>query len=128
MPRSPWWIVAAPVAALAAGTTRWAMQGPGNGYTATTKRFSVPDPDFGWRVAKGGPMGLGLEVLAVIAGVVAGIAAALWLVGRWEKKRGAPIVWARAVLAVAAVAPLAIPILAFASGFGPDHGRESLPA
>lgn len=127
MVRSPWWIVVGPVAALAAGLARWLMQGSGNLYTATTKRFYVPDPDFGWRVASGGPLWLGLEVLAVIGAVAVGVALGLWLVRRWERKRGAPIVWARAVLAVVGVAPLVIPVLAFASGTGPANGREALP-
>jgi hypothetical protein len=127
MPRSPWWIVAPPVVALGAGVTRWLIQGSGNVYTATTKRFYVPDPDLGWRVSKMTPLWLGLEVLAIIAAIAAGIAVALWLVRRWERKRGAPIVWARAILAVVGVVPLAIPLLAFASGLGPAGGRDILP-
>jgi len=128
MARTPWWIVAAPVVALGAGVARWLIQGSGNLYTATTKRFYVPDPDLEWRVASGGPLWLGLELLAVMAGVVVGIAAALWLVRRWERKRGAPILWARVILTVGGLVPLAIPILAFASGLGPAHGREILPS
>lgn len=127
MPRTPWWIVAPPIAAVAASVARWLIQGSGNVYTATTKRFYVPDPDLEWRVATGGPLWLGLEVIAVMAGVVVGIAAALWLVRRWERKRGEPITWARTIVAVGGVALCAVPILAFASGLGPAHGREALP-
>lgn len=127
MARSPWLIVAPPAVALAAGAARWLVQGSGNLYTATEKRFYVPDPDLGWRVASGGPVWLGLEVLAILAAVVVGVAALLWIVRRFERKRGEPIVWARGILAAGGALPIVIPILAFASGLGPANGRETLP-
>lgn len=128
MARSPWWIAAAPVVALGAAVVRWLIQGSGNLYTATSKRFYIPDPDLEWRVAKTAPLWLGLEIIGVMFGVVVGIAAAIWLLRRWEKKRGAAIGWARAVLAIGGVLPLVIPIAAFASGLGPSNGREDLPS
>ena len=127
MARSPWLIVVPPVVALAAGAARWLVQGSGNVYTATEKRFYVPDPDLGWRVAPGGPLWLGLEVLAILAAVVVGVAALLWIVRRFERKREKPIVWARGVLAAGGALPIVLPILAFASGLGPASGRETLP-
>ena len=72
MARSPYLLAIAPAVALAAGGVRWLLQGSGNLYTATTKRFYTPDPDLGWRVAKGGPLWLGLEVLAILAAVTVG--------------------------------------------------------
>ena len=121
-------VALAPAVALVAGGVRWLMQGSGNLYTATSKRFYTPDPDLGWRVAKGGPVWLGLEVLAAIAAVTVGTLGVAWLIRRWERKRGTPVGWARAVVGVGSALTLAVPILAFASGFGPANGRESLPS
>lgn len=127
MPRSPWLLLAGPAAALALGAGRWAAQGSGNVYTQGAKRFYVKDPDLGWRVVDGGPLWLGLEVLGALAGVVVGVAAAIWLLRRFERKRGAPIRWARAVLGVGGALPIVVPLFAFTTGLGPDGGRESLP-
>ena len=77
MPRTPFVIAVGPALALVAGGVRWALQGSGNLYTATSKRFYVPDPDFGWREAAGKPLWLGLEVLAVIAAIAIGVALSL---------------------------------------------------
>ncbi|MBK9037009.1 MAG: YceI family protein [Myxococcales bacterium] len=128
MPRSPFLLALAPATALAAGGVRWAMQGSGNVYTATHKRFYQPDPDLGWRVVPGGPLWLGLEVLAILAAITVGVLAAAWLVRRWERKRGTPVRWARVVLGVGGALPIALPIFAFTTGFGPANGRETLPA
>lgn len=127
MRRGPWWILVAPAVALAAAAGRWALQGSGNVYTAPHKRFYVKDPDLGWRVVDGGPFWIGLELLGVLAGVLAGAAAVAWLLRRFEKKRGAPIRWARLVVGAGAALTLLVPIYAFATGLGPDGGRESLP-
>jgi polyisoprenoid-binding protein YceI len=121
------WAAIPALAALMAAVARWVIQGSGNVYTATTKRFYVPDPDLGWRVADGGPVWLGLEVIAVVGAVVAGLLVAGWLVRRWERKRNRRITWARAGLWVVAVLPLALPAWAFASGLGPARGVEQLP-
>ncbi|MEZ4403189.1 MAG: YceI family protein [Kofleriaceae bacterium] len=128
MARNPLLFAIAPALALGAGAARWAVQGSGNLYTATHKRFYTPDPDLGWRVAKGGPLWLGLEVLGILAAITVGALAAAWLLRRWERKRGAPVRWARGVLGVGGLVPLVLPILAFASGLGPANGRETLPA
>lgn len=128
MRRSPLLLAIAPAVAFVAAGARWLIQGSGNLYTATSKRFYTPDPDLGWRVAKGGPVWLGLEVVAMLAAVALGTVAVAWLLRRWERRRGAAVGWARAVVGVGAALPLVIPVWAFASGLGPSGGRESLPA
>lgn len=125
--RSPIWAALAALVALAAAGARWLLQGSGNVYTATTKRFYVPDPDLGWRVADGGPVWIGLEAIAAIAAVAVGVAFAGWLLGRWERKRGGRLIPLRVGLWIAAALPLALPLWAFSSGFGPDQGVEQLP-
>lgn len=128
MPRTPFVFAIAPAVAVGAGGARWAMQGSGNVYTAVHKRFYVPDPDLGWRVQAGGPLWLGLEVLGILLAITVGALGAAWLIRRWERKRGTPVRWARAVVGVGGVLPIVVPIFAFATGFGPDAGRETLPA
>lgn len=125
--RSPVWAAALAAVALVAAGARWLIQGSGNLYTATTKRFYVPDPDLGWRVADGGPVWIGLEVIAALAAAAAGIVIAGWLVRRWERKRNRRLGWARVALWIAAALPLALPLWAFASGLGPARGVEQLP-
>jgi hypothetical protein len=125
---SPYFAALLPIVALLAGLLRWLLQGSGNLYTDADRRFYVPDPDLGWRVIENGPPWLGLELLGIIAGVAVGLIAAAWLLRRLEKRRGAPIGWARIGLWIAAALPLAVPVWAFAGGFGPDGAREQLPA
>jgi polyisoprenoid-binding protein YceI len=112
--------------ALAGGLLRWLLQGSGNLYTATSRRAYVPDPDLGWRVVEHGPPWLGLEVLGIILGVVCAIVVAAWLVRRLERT-GAPRPLLRGILHTVALAPLAVPVWAFAGGFGPDGARDRLP-
>ena len=125
--RSPLWTAVPALVALLAAVARWVVQGSGNVYTALDKRVYVPDPDLGWRVAAHGPVWLGLEAIAVIAGVAVGVALAALLLRRWERRRGGPLRPARLVLALVATAPLALPVWAFATGLGPARGRETLP-
>jgi hypothetical protein len=86
MPRSPFLLAIAPAVAVGAGGVRWAMQGSGNVYTAVHKRFYVPDPDLGWRVQAGGPVWLGLEVLAILGAITVGVLGAAWLIRRWGQE------------------------------------------
>lgn len=123
---SPLWSATPAVAALAAAVVRWFVQGSGNVYTATEKRFYVPDPDLGWRVAPGGPPWIGLELCAILTGFAVAVVVAGFLLGRWERKRGT-LGAARVTLWVAAALSLAVPAWAFAGGLGPDRGREALP-
>jgi polyisoprenoid-binding protein YceI len=124
--RTPLWATAPAAAALLAAVTRWLVQGSGNVYTATQKRFYVPDPDLGWRVASGGPFWIGLELIAVIGAIAVGVTIAAIVVGRLEQRRGS-IRWARVGLWAIAAVTLAAPAWAFASGLGPSRGREALP-
>jgi polyisoprenoid-binding protein YceI len=104
--------------ALVASVIRWFVQGSGNLYTALAKRFYVPDPDLGWRVSTQHPIWLGLEVCAVLLAIVVALVVGGFLI----RRRGLRIaMWALAV------ATLAVPVAAFASGPGPLHGRDTLP-
>jgi polyisoprenoid-binding protein YceI len=124
---SPFLIAIGPAIALVAGAARWGLQGSGNVYTAIHKRFYVPDPDLGWRVQPGGPLWLGLEVLAIFAAITAGVVVAGWFIRRRERVRATPLRWARITLGLAGLVTIVLPIWAFATGLGPGNGRESLP-
>jgi polyisoprenoid-binding protein YceI len=127
VPRSPFLHVAPPTAALALGALRWSMQGSGNRYTATSKRFYVPDLDLGWRIADTSRLWLGLEVLAILAAVALGFVAVALFV-RWrERKTGAPMRRLRVLGWILAALPLAIPLYAFATGGRPDGAVDALP-
>ena len=104
--------------ALVASVIRWWVQGSGNLYTALAKRFYVPDPDLGWRVSTQHPIWLGLEVCAVLLAIVIALG-----IGGFRIRRRA----LRIAMWVIAVATLAVPVAAFASGPGPLHGRDTLP-
>ncbi len=127
MPRSPFLQAIPPAVALGLGGLRWLLQGSGNLYTATAKRFYVPDPDLGWRISGAEPVWLGLEVLAILAAVVVGFVVAAAIV-RWrERKTGRPIRWLRLAGWAVCGAPLIVPVLAFASGGRPSGGVDELP-
>jgi hypothetical protein len=126
--RSPFAPIVLPLVALIAGVIRWLAQGTGNVYTAMKQRFFVPDPVFDWRESSQHPLWLGLEALAVIAGVVLALGvAALWIRRRERKAAGSGRVL-RVLAWVASPLPLIIPIAAFASGPGPEHGRLTVPS
>jgi hypothetical protein len=124
--RSPFAPLALPIAALIASVARWVAQGTGNVYTAMEQRFFVPDPVFDWRESSQHPLWLGLEVIALIGGVVVAILiGALWARARERKgKSGKPL---RVLAWIASPLPLIIPIAAFASGPGPEGGRLTVP-
>src|SRR3954468_19652563 len=126
--RSLLWAAVPAVAATAAATARWGLQGSGNVYTALDKRFYVPDPDLGWRVARHGPVWIGLEAIAVCAAIAIAVVVGALIVARWERRRGSRMTALRVLLWVVAAVPLALPAWAFASGSGPARGRETLPA
>lgn len=125
---SPFAPVLLPVAALIASLVRWSLQGSYNLYTAIEKRFYVPDPDLGWRVSTQHPIWLGLEICAVILALAGVLAVAGLLVRRRERARGRRATILRSASWTLAAASLVIPAAAFASGAGPLHGRDSLPA
>lgn len=114
--------------ALIASLVRWALQGSGNLYTALDKRFYVPDPDLGWRIAPDHPIWLGLEVCAILAAIVGGLAVAAWIVRKAEVRRGRMLVPLRVAGWLVAAAPWIVPIAAFASGGSPAGARDVLPA
>lgn len=128
--RSPYLFAIAPAVALAGGLARWLQQGSGNVYTATAKRFFVPDPDLGYRPTPSGqgPIWLGLEVLAIVAAVVLGTLGAAWVIRRRERRLARRWGLARWVVGVGAALPLALPVIALASGGRPSGGRDALPA
>lgn len=117
----------APVLALAAGAARWFMQGSDNVFTATSRRYYVPDPDLGWRVVDHGPIWLGLDFLILCAALGLAVAAAAWLVRRRERRQKQSSLMARVLLWLVAALPLAVPVAAFTSGLGPDDARDTLP-
>jgi polyisoprenoid-binding protein YceI len=130
--RSPFAPVALPpalaLAALIGALVRWQMQGSRNMFTAIDKRFYIPDPDFGWRVASQRPIWIGLELCAVIAGIAVALVAGGWIIRRREATRGQRATILRAASWVVAGLPLAVPIAAFASGSAPDRAVDTLPA
>jgi polyisoprenoid-binding protein YceI len=125
--RSPFAPVCLPLAALIAALVRWQMQGSRNVWTAFDKRFYIPDPDLGWRVAKTHAIWLGLEACLVIAGIAAALVVAGWIIRRREARLGRRSTGLRAATWVLAGLPLAVPIAAFASGAGPAGAVDSLP-
>lgn len=102
--------------------------GSHNLYTALVKRFYVPDPDLGWRVSTQHPIWLGLDACAVIIVLSAAVAGAGVMIRRRERARTDPATIARFVSWSVAVCTLGIPAAAFASGPGPLHARDALPA
>jgi polyisoprenoid-binding protein YceI len=126
--RSPFAPIAVPIAALIAALVRWQLQGSRNVYTALDKRFYVPDPDLGWRVSTSHPIWLGLEICAVIVAIAVGLVVGGWLIRRREVKRGHRATNLRTASWIVAVLPLAVPLVAFASGPAPAHGIDTLPA
>lgn len=115
------------LAAVIASLVRWTLQGSYNVYTAFEKTFYVPDPDVGWAVSDRHPIWLGLEVIAILVTATVGIAAGSWIIQRRERKTGAPAKRLRRAAWAAAVLLLAVPIAAFATGLGPEGGRDVRP-
>jgi polyisoprenoid-binding protein YceI len=126
--RSPFAPVCLPLAALIGALVRWQMQGSHNVWTALDKRFYIPDPDLGWRVVSTHAIWLGLEICGVIAAVAIGLVAAGWIIRRREAHLGRRSTGLRAASWVIAVLPLAVPIIAFASGSAPANAVDALPA
>ena len=127
--RSPFLFAIAPVITVVVGLARWLLQGSSNVYTATSKRFFVPDPDLGYRptAAGAGPIWIGLEVLAMLVAVVLGTLGAAWIIRRRERKLGRRWGLARWVVGIGAALPLGLPIVALASGGRPAGGLDALP-
>jgi polyisoprenoid-binding protein YceI len=120
--------VVLPIAALVAALVRWQIQGSHNVYTAIAKRFYVPDPDLGWQISPKHPLWIGLELCAAVAAVAAVIAIAGWWLRRREARLGHRATTLRSATWLVGALPLALPILAFASGGAPPNGLDTLPA
>jgi polyisoprenoid-binding protein YceI len=126
--RSPSAPVLLAAVALAAALLRWYLQASHNVYTALVKRFYIPDPDLQWRVSTQHPIWLGLDACAVIAAVTCGLAIAAIVIRRRERARQVRATILRVAAWMGAVASVAIPAAAFASGAGPLNARDTLPA
>jgi polyisoprenoid-binding protein YceI len=125
--RSSFAPVTVALAAVIASLVRWTLQGSSNFYTAFEKTFYVPDPDVGWAVSDRHPIWLGLEVIAILVTIAAGLGLGGWVIKRRERKTGAPATILRRAAWAAAVLSLAVPIAAFATGMGPAGGRDVRP-
>lgn len=125
---SPFAPVVLPIAALIAALVRWQLQGSRNLYTAVSKRFYVPDPDLGWQISPRHPLWIGLELCAVIAAIAAALVVAGWWTRRREARLGHRTPALRGAAWLVGALPLALPILAFASGSGPPNAVDTLPA
>ena len=126
--RSVWAPVLLVAGALIASLGRWYVQGSHNLYTALVKRFYVPDPDLGWRVSTQHPIWLGLDACAVITAIALVMAGMAFVIHRREHARGKQMTSFRVASWAVALICLAVPSAAFASGPGPLHGRDTLPA
>lgn len=113
--------------AVIASLVRWAMQGSWNIWPVLEKKFYVPDPDVGWAISDQHALWLGLAVIAVLAAIAAGLAVGGWIIRRRERATGGRAKLLRIVSWPVAVLPLAVPIAAFASGFGPEGGHDVRP-
>lgn len=116
-----------PSLAVAAALARWLMQGRENVYTDVETRYYLADAD-GWRVTEDGPVSLGLDAIAVLAGFAAALFAAAVIVNLWERRRGKPLPVPRAVHWAVSAIPLAVPIWAFASGSVPAGALFQAPS
>jgi polyisoprenoid-binding protein YceI len=126
--RSPFAPVVLPVIALLGSLARWKMQGSGNLYTAFAKRFFIADPDLGWRPSPAHPVWIGLEACALMAAIAAGLIVAGWFIRRREAKTGQRATLLRLATWIVGLAPLVLPVWAFASGPAPAGAKDTLPA
>jgi polyisoprenoid-binding protein YceI len=126
--RSLWAPVLLAVAALSASLFRWYLQGSHNVYTALAKRFYVPDLDLGWRVSTQHPIWLGLDACAGLTALALALAGVALVIHHRERARHGQMKLLRLASWVVASLSLAVPVAAFASGPGPLHGCDTLPA
>jgi len=127
-PWSPFAPVLIAAVAVLASFIRWYVQDSGNVYTALAKRFYVPDPDLGWRVSTQHPIWLGLDVCAAIVALAVTLAVTGVVIRRRESRQQARAPLLRAASWVLALSSVCIPAAVFASGPGPLHARDTLPA
>jgi len=121
-----------PLVAVAGALARWLSQARGNLYTDAATSFYLPDRDLGWRAVEDGPVSIGLDAVALLAGYAAALAVAIVIVRRWERRRaasvpGGRVPGARAIGWGLAALPLVVPVWAFASGSIPDDAVATRP-
>lgn len=129
----------AAVALVAAGLTlaRYLIQGTGNVYTDVSRTFYVKDPLIGWSATRETWLWVGLEVIGLIAGIAFACLVGELLARRLQRSPPARATWGarvavlvvagNVVLSLLAVASLALPIAAFASGMPPAGAEAMLP-
>lgn len=125
---SPVWAAALPAAAAVAALLRWMAQGTGNLYSKANLRLYVPDPVLGWRRLDRGVPWIGLDAIALIAGIAVAVAAGAWLLQRREARTGTRHGRLRVGLWTAAALPWLVPLWALAAGTGPGDAREARPS
>lgn len=125
--RSAFAPVVVALAALIASLTRWYLQASHNLYTATEKRFWVPDPDAGWVETDDVKIWLGLEITAVIAAIAIGLVIGGWFIRRRERKLGARSTILRVIAWLVAIGTLGVPLAAFSTGWRPPGGEDTRP-
>ncbi|HWU88595.1 MAG TPA: hypothetical protein VN253_15100, partial [Kofleriaceae bacterium] len=126
--RSPFAPIALALVALIAALARWGLQGSRNVWTLLARKCWIADPDVGWAISDRHPIWLGLEAIGIVAGIAAGLAVGGWIIRRRERKTGERANILRAAAWVAAAVALAVPIAAFATGFGAEDCRDVRPA
>lgn len=125
--KSPYVPAVVAAAALGASLVRWCVQDSGNVYTALEKRFYVPDPDLGWRIATAHPVWIGIDACAVLAALAIGLAAGGYIVRRREARRRTRSSAVRAIAWIVAATSLVVPLATYASGSRPSGAIDGLP-
>jgi len=130
------WAPAVALASALALGLRYLIQGTGNVYTDTGRRFWVEDPLIGWTMTEETWFWVGLELLAVITAVAIGAAVAGLLAkrsldraaaGRLKPGLARVTVVAAGLGAILCVLTPVVPIVAFASGTPPEGAQALLP-
>lgn len=115
---------AVPGLAATLAAARWWWQGTGNVWTKLDFQVYVQDADLGWRRTDASFAWLGLDVVFLLGALTLATALAFRLLGKWERPWTPRAVFATKAVALAA---MAVPLYAFASGSPPPGAAESRP-
>jgi len=126
--RSPFAPAGTAALVLVVSAIRWHLQGSGNLYTSFEKRFYVPDADLGWHISNQHPIWIGLDACAAIVVLALVLTVVGVITRRRENRRQTRASGFRVVAWGMAIASAGIPAVAFLSGPGPLHARDTLPA